>query len=827
LSLFLASLLSSCVGLRYLESNESIVIQQPEIHGVPNKDKEAMKDLVVLQPNKRLFGALPFSYLVYAYHTGEKKFNPDKYQNKIDKINSRYDQKISTAEKPERKNKLLNKKTAKVDEIKQTLREGNWLMKIGEPLALFDDSKISISQSRLETYLIAHGYFDGTISHEILQKGDEKKYVSYTISAGTRYKIDSIQWVINDPEVLTLMKEQSSKRIIKKGQPYQQEALENERNRIYDLMTNSGYYTFSRQYIGFEIDTFSLASNNILLKERISNPNLIPHRRFTIDSVVFYSGKPGSSTQSQFTDAKGNSYRFSDRNYNTRILQERISIEKDSLYSRASTIKTQQQLSYLDAFRFVNINYDSINDHQLIANIFTNPLNRYQTSFEFGGVSASQIPGPFVNIGLKNRNTFHSMEIIDLQGSFSLQGLSNVRTDSSTFSLFQYGGSASVTFPRFMLPLPTKLQQNIRSLNPQTRFRFSYNYEFRYDGEEREIEYERSRAELNLSYLWASDSRSQYTFAPLTFSFIDTKNLGNEFRDLLDSLQQIGNGALKAAFNSSVISSTSFEALHNFNTNQSIGENAFIRLFAETGGNIINLLGEDFFLRTNNVSADEFSLFQWTKFIADYRRVHLLNNSAHLAYRINFGLAYPYGKDPSLPYEKRFYVGGSNSLRAWQIRRLGPGSYGIIDSKTEGSQQVAIINYQLEQGGDMVLESSIEYRKKLIGFIDYAFFIDAGNIWLVNSNFNLNDAQGDDGFFRINSFYKELAVGAGMGLRLDFSFFVFRLDGAVQLHDPAQRPGNRWVIGDIPFGKIGKLSPTEKNILKNKTNITLGIGLPF
>jgi outer membrane protein insertion porin family len=814
-------LASGCVGTKYLETNQSLVIQQAEIKGVKKEHREEMQDLVALQPNKRLFGILPFTYLVYAYHLGERNFRPERHQKKISKLTSKYDSKIEKTLNEKRKVRLLNKKTAKIDKARINIEEGNGLMRLGEPLAVFDTSKIGNSIARLQTYLTTHGYFKAKIDHTITQQSPKKSFMIYQIKPGAQYVIDSIEWQVGDSTILKLMLAKSKNQLVEKGQAYNQENLEKERNRIYDIMTNTGYFTFSRQFIGFEVDTFSLGSNKILLREKISNPIGDKHRRFTIDSIVFYSGRRRAELIST-ANYEGIQYQFTERKYNPKVLSQRIFLENDSLYSRANAIKTQRQLSYLDAFRFVNINYDSISDHQLIANIFTSPLNRYQTSFEAGAISASQpIPGPFINLGLKNRNAFNSLEIIDLQGNFSIQGLTSVSDESEPFSLIQYGGSASMTFPRFLFPLTKELREKIGSFNPQTKARISYNYEFRND------EYERSRAEFNFSYLWTTEERSQFTFTPVTFSFIDVPVIFSDFEDILNEQLANGNGALKAAFNSSVISSTSFEAMYQLIPNQSNGEKAFLRLFMETGGNLVNILGEDFFLRNNRIAEDEFSLFRWTKFNADYRRVHVLQNSAHLAYRVNFGFAYPYGKDPSLPYEKRFYIGGSNSLRAWQVRRLGPGAYGVLKDREADNQLIDNVDYQLEQGGDMILESSLEYRKKLIGFVDYAFFIDAGNIWLVNSNFNLKDDQGDDGFFRFDSFFKEIALGAGVGLRLDFSFFVFRLDGAIQIHDPAQLEGNRWVIDNVPLGKIGRLSETEKNILRNKTNITLGIGLPF
>ncbi|MCZ6901070.1 MAG: BamA/TamA family outer membrane protein [Bacteroidetes bacterium] len=224
-----------------------------------------------------------------------------------------------------------------------------------------------------------------------------------------------------------------------------------------------------------------------------------------------------------------------------------------------------------------------------------------------------------------------------------------------------------------------------------------------------------------------------------------------------------------------------------------------------------------------------FSVFKWLKFQVDYRNLQIIDSKSSFAFRFNFGVASPYGKQQNLalPYNKRFYVGGSNSLRAWQVRRLGPGSFGEVKEINADKSGLANINYQLEQGGDMVIETSLEYRKKLIGFVDYALFLDAGNIWIIKSDQKILDAQGDDGIFQFENFLREFAVGIGIGLRLDFSFLVFRLDGAVQVVDPAQEVGERFVLDDINlFARFGN-NKADKAFFNNKTNLNIGIGFPF
>jgi outer membrane protein insertion porin family len=816
--LFALVSLSGCVGTRFLETNQSLVIKEPEMSGVSGKLEDDLLDLSVQKPNQRLLGFLPFSHLVYVYEFGQARFDTSSYQARIDKTTSKYTRRIANTSKQSKINRLTQKQNSKIDELEFKKNNGNWLMQIGEPLAIYDSTKTTNSVRNFQNYLISNGYFNNRISTSKIDRTSDKTFIKYEFNTGDRFIIDSIVYDFPSQEIVQLLASQKSSEKLTSGQGYSQKSLENERNFIYQTLTNNGYFTFSRQFVTFEIDTFSIPGSRILLIEKILSPANGSHKPFTIDSIQFFSTSGQTTIKSTSEYTNGVKFLFGDRKYPTDILNDRIYIHKDSLYSRDNAVKTQQQLSYLDAFKFVNINYDSTSNQKLLANIFTSPLNKYQSSLEVGGISieSQQIPGPFINLGLKNRNAFKSMEVMDLQGNFSLLGISNIQSGSRDYTLFQYGASAGITFPKFIFFNSDNALSRVGPVNPQSRLQLAYNYE------NRTKEYERSSTELSFSYLWRREDRSRFNLTPMAFSFVDVQYLNPDFEVFLNKQDSLGNGSLRAAFNSSVINSSSIEALYNFAPTNSIGgDNSFLRIFGESGGNIVNFIGEDFALWSRESFADTLSFFRWAKINFDYREVHRINSKSRLAYRFNFGFAYPYGKNPALPYLKRFYIGGSNSLRAWQVRRLGPGALSDLnDEQNQTDHTIDIVNYQLEKGGDMVIEASVELRKKLIGFVDYALFIDAGNIWLVNSTSNQMDEEGDDGFFRLDSFYKEIAIGAGIGLRLDFSFFVFRLDGAVQIHDPAQLRGNRWVLDDV-------LRLRDRDVLSNKTNLTLGIGLPF
>jgi hypothetical protein len=309
-----------------------------------------------------------------------------------------------------------------------------------------------------------------------------------------------------------------------------------------------------------------------------------------------------------------------------------------------------------------------------------------------------------------------------------------------------------------------------------------------------------------VSYTWATrNNRQQFTINAADLNYIRTPQIQDEFLQILVDLQNQGNNLIWS-FLPSFISSISAQSVINFNQYGNFTRNSasLLRLFAESGGTTLNFLN----IADNSVATD-IANFQWLKFQADFRRYYPIDSKQTLAYRANFGIAQPYGiSNGILPYEKYFFAGGGTSIRAWQARRLGPGSY---------SPRVAergTYDYAIEQPAEMIFETMLEYRRKLFGYFDMALFIDAGNSWMLGAD---NSRPGAD--FRFDRFYKEIAFGTGIGLRMDFDFLVIRLDMATKAIDPSQPEGDRWVLDNVTF----------KNPLgvRGQTVLNFGIGYPF
>lgn len=745
-------------------------------------------------------------------------------REKRKKIELKYDEKIKSATSEKRKKKLKTKRAKKLDKKDRKIQQGNQFMRWGEPLTLYNHTNARLEASEIRQFLNSKGYFNAevtidTANYDSLSsigkfgrdlrnwvsrwRGAKHKYINlnYNVEKNQHYYIDSIEYDIKDPILKELIVENLENAPLKKGF-YDQATITAERNYMYDLAVNNGYYEFSKQYITFKVDSTQLGRDTLIVREVISSPQgKEEHKIFYLDSIVFVSDASVSETfkrtETKFQDI---SFSFGRNKYSKRVLAWRIPLAQDDRYSRDQTIETQRQLSLLDNFKFVNINYDTLDNH-FVANIFTSPFDKYQTSSEFGLSSTQGIPGPFLNLNLKNRNTFRGLEIISVDLNAKLQDLRGVAEIEESdiqgnYTSRQFGGELAVSFPQFLFPLGSYYKNKMGQFNPQTRLSLGVSFE------DRASEYRRTTYRGTTAFSWQVKDQVRYVLTPMQVSWIDSRNTSS-FQVFLDTL--IANGNTYAnAFNSAFVSSTSFLREQNFG-NYGLGqEGGFISLFLESGGNINGIFSD--------ALIGNLETFNFFKASIDLRRNQRLNRKYNLAYRLNVGYANPYGSNKALPYDKYFFAGGSNSIRGWKPRRLGPGSLAIFETDSEDNI-TNVVNYDQEQPGEFLIETSVELRRDLVGFLEGALFLDAGNVWLLRNN--TDDPNVDKGVFAFDRFINEMAVAAGVGLRFDLQFLIFRLDLATKLHDPAQEKGSRFV-GDRVFSNFGR-----------NTEINIGIGYPF
>ncbi|MDH5602978.1 MAG: BamA/TamA family outer membrane protein [Cyclobacteriaceae bacterium] len=785
--------LSACTGIRYLKEEEKLLYKQ-KISGGKVFDRYELENLYVRKSNNRF---PPYSLI---YQWGLNHFDTARYTRKKISVEEKYAQKIKKAKSEKAEEKYTNKKIREIQKIDRTLQVGNYPMQWGETLALFDSLIIQESANNFNQYMFNHGYFNSKVETVTKPRGKGKRKsrqmkVHYLLNEGKPYTIDSLFFETDDSVIYNILYGNRTLPV-KTGDIYNQNSLITEREKIEFILKDNGYYNFSRQYIRYELDSGYGKPYSLALKIKINNPANYAHKQYSIDSVNFIvRHDPQANVNSGIMTSRRNGvvYSLPEKLYSDRILAQRIFLSKDSLYNRSSTIHTQLQLANLDNFKFININYDSTGG-SFIANIFTRPLDRYQWVHELGVNVTQGFPGPFYNLTFKKRNIFRGLENFEINARLGIEG---VATPGDITKLYnrEVGINASLIFPQFLMPANEGLKNKFGKYNPKTRLLAGFTDTDRFD-------YRRKNINFSNTYSWQA-SNTLFSLVLPNVSIINTSYLSPNFLKTLENLHSRLINSFKPSYVSNM--ALSLQRASSGGGFTSAGNSLFYKLLLESGGTSLNAFGTEY------IQSQGLEYYKYLKFDFDFHNSKPLVSSSSLAYRVNIGLAKPYSKNNILPYEKYLFAGGSNGIRAWRPRRLGPGSYTPIDSV---SRQVS---YSLEQQGEIILQAGLEFRRKLIGFVDYALFIDAGNIWTIQY-----DSAREGSQFKMNRFYKEIALGTGFGLRFDFSFLILRLDTGLKTLDPARDPGKRFILSkgftDPPF---------QDNKKAEMIVFSIGVGYPF
>ncbi|WP_087939758.1 translocation and assembly module lipoprotein TamL [Algoriphagus faecimaris] len=797
------SLLGFCLGCsltKRLQENEYALFEV-EIKGVEKSDEEALAGLNQLEPNFRI-PLINRSPGVSIYRIGQSFYDSAKVQKNLNEKKEELEEVNAALDTLGRDRQLIkraDKLRSRIESLEEKEEFGNSLMRTGNPVTILDTTRIESSLRNMEGYLKNNGFFDSKVSYEVETKKN-KAYLTYLVDEKSPYVIDSIYLRSENEKIKEILERNKQGNHLEKDAIYRQEDIVSERNRVEDLLKNNGFYMFSKTFVEYNIyqDT---SSKTVTVEQLIRKPTFAEkHEVYTIDSINFRINPPTDEFSDRETerDYKDINFNFYQDRYSEKILASRVFLEPGGVYNRKDVIESQRQISNLDLFRFVNLTFDTLGT-SLTANIYTQPNQKYQLTNQVGLSVTEQLPGPFFSTSLRNRNFFRAGEILEFSFRAGLEGVASA-TDQGVYQSREVGLSTAVIFPRFLIPFAPWSLDKFGRYNPNTRTQISYNHTNR-------PEYTRNSLNGQLAYTWATrNQRQQFTVNLTEISYVRTPNITPDFLDVLNNLADQGNNLI-FSFLPSFVSSISAQSVINFNQygNWRSRPSSLLRLYMESGGTSLNL----FDVPNNAEEGIEFANFQWLKLQADFRRYYPLDQKQTLAYRANFGIAQPYGVSAGiLPYEKYFFAGGGTSIRAWQARRLGPGSF----SPERGPD--GFFDYTFEQPAEMIFETMLEYRRNIYGYFDMALFIDVGNAWDIGA-----DPSRPGGDFRFDRFYKELAVGSGIGLRMDFDFLIIRLDLATKAIDPAQPEGERWILDNIsfkrPFG------------VRGQTVLNFGIGYPF
>jgi outer membrane protein insertion porin family len=675
-----------------------------------------------------------------------------------------------------------------------------WLKNNGEAPVLISNVNPGATAAVIDAKLFNIGIFNSYTVFKIIEKKHTASVI-YTTHVHQPFKIKALAYNIADDSLRKIVVSDKENSLINVDDEYNLLKLKEERIRIDELLKNRGYFYFNPDYLVFKADTSSVnhtISFTLSLKDSIP---VIAKTAYRINNVYI---DQNYSLRDQPTDSLKDTimvqkavFKGKNANMNIRpkVILRSVYLRKDELYSRENHTITLNRLMSMGNFKFVQVLFaesDTAATGYLDATILMTPMTEHTFRAELDLVTKSNsYTGPRMNLSLLNRNTFKGAELLNL----SLAGSFEAQISGANKNAFSYAINPQIelTFPKFLVPFHVKPSNSIYI--PKTNLLLSYNYLKRVNY------FDMSTIQLGYGFKWKASFRTEHELMPLNISYTTIGNKSAVFQTLLDSIP-----FLKKSYEEQFIVGANYSFTYNEQVLKDKKVQYYLHFTAETAGNLFSLA--ELIAGNKSTPNDPLKILgsvysQYAKLSVDGRVYCNFNKNDKLAFRLFAGVADAYGNSSVLPYNKQFFSGGPNSVRAFQINALGPGTY----------HQTTTNSVFLQLGGDIKLETNAEYRFGIYKFIKGALFVDAGNVWLQKSN---TSAIGTP--FTAGSFMKEMAVGAGFGLRFDVSFFVLRFDVATPLRKP-WLVNNRWVINQINFGSGTWRS---ENLVLN-----IAIGYPF
>ncbi len=665
--------------------------------------------------------------------------------------------------------------------------------KIGEAPVLLDSAVVKKTEILMENYLWNLGYFENSVSYEVKEK-KRRASVTYRIQPGEVWKIGTVRFPMGGTVSESIARVRMGNTLLKRDARFDVTTLKAERERIETDLRNNGFYFFSKEYVTFDLDT-NVTAHSVDVRVKVNQPSdTADHKPFRVNRVLVftdYEQGSGPALQMGYDTSSLKEFRFIHRKelFKKRVLRDAIFFREGELFTQDAYSKSLKRLNELGAFKFVSIDMQrSRRDTNLLnAFVYITPAKKQTLS---GGVNLNHnfegLTGFGFSGGYRNRNLARGADqlMIDVGLNFQLNFSRNRSRDVANDYLNTVDFTTDVTYylNRLLVPFKTKIFSNT---NPKTRLNARYNYEIRRDFPSNYPLYSAHNIGVTYGYEWSEKRYVRHYYNPsfLNFYFI---NKEDSFISFLSR-----RPALKRSYDEQIIWGGNYTFTFANQKSKYDKWYTFIRGNAELAGNIL-LLG---FMAANDGYAPNrtFNIFnrpfsQYARFETDLRNYFRINRHSMFAMRNYFGIGIPYGNSVQLPYIKQFFVGGLNSLRGFQIREIGPGGYRdpAIDIENPGANQASLF---IDQTGDIKIEWNMELRFDIYRWLKGATFIDAGNVWLIRQ-----DDSRPNGLFEWNRFWREFGVNFGAGLRLDFNYFVIRLDYGVPIRDPRIFDDNKWTI---------------------------------
>ena len=716
--------------------------------------------------------------------------------------------------------------------MKANPEKDNWWnnlkRRMGEEPVLLNMQDTKRSASNLKLYLDSRGYYSSKVQYNIdTLRNPKRAKVVYSLKQGKPYLISSISYDFRDRFLEPIVMPDTVNTLLHKGDIFSISTLESERERIALYLKDRGYYNFSVNNVEYIADTLGgdrKVALTVIVKQNLAGYNARGEAMYTnnavyrlrdINIIPRYNAVAAKSMSNYFDRFDSLEYRglnviFSGKRPKVRpkVLRYTIPLYPNYLYNYSQVNQTYMNLMAMGYFKSARINFkeaqDSLKNNlitlvgleskskvsslnytaekYLDCDILCTPALQQSVKAELEASTTSSFYGLKAVLGYQNRNIFRGAEMLEITGTAGYEYMK--APNSQKRHAMEVGVAASLSFPRFLL---ANYALKNYTIAPKTKFEASFNYQDR-------PYYQRRLTSVSWMYSWRNKTNSSFVVRPIGINWVDVAHINEDY---FNSLQ---NEYLKYSFQSQLITAISGSYVLNKHYNSAPRNSTVVRANAELAGNLLNGLVHLFSQPAAGKNYYEFLGIRYSQYArADVSASHkiMLGEVTALAARLYAGVAYAYGNSDAVPFDRLFYAGGSNSMRGWAPRTLGPGS--------SPSPSNVVYPTQL---GDMKLEANLEFRFPIWDMLHGATFFDVGNIWYIDRK---DLSYPDSSVFRFNSFYKQLAFNTGIGLRLDIKFAILRLDWGIQLHNPNNPVGERWI----------------HNFKWRNTSLNFGVGYPF
>jgi len=673
----------------------------------------------------------------------------------------------------------------------------HWLRtKVGEPPVLFSQVDLQYNADVLQNYSENRGYFKTRTASDSTRRG-KRASAEFVVKPGKQYKIREVIFPMDSSALgKAIARTMKRRSLLKTGDGYDLDIIKAERERIDTRLKEKGFYYFGPDYLLIKVDS-TVGKYQVDLRMKIKDETPPQAKRvYTINDIIIYPNFSIKTDTVRYKPADvihHNDFTIIDsaKTFNPRIFDRNLLFKKGDIYNRTDHNLSLNRLVNMGTFKFVKNEFkvsDTL-DTALDAYYYLTPLPKKSIRAEIiGKTNSANYTGTELNINWSNRNAFKGAELLTISAFGGLEV--QVSGQNQGFDVYRVGSEVNLIWPRFITPFKVDIPGGFV---PRTKATIGYEYQ------NRAKLYSLNTFKGSFGYLWKESIRKEHQLNVTEITYVSPTNVTQLYRD-----QIVENPALEKVIEKQLIFGPNYSYTYTNTMRKRKKNTLYYNGKIDLAGNVAGLLSGANVKKGDTTQVFGVPFSQFVKFENDFRHYLKLGDNSQLASRIIVGAGFAYGNSTEMPFIKQFFIGGTNSIRAFRARSIGPGTF---------HEDVDANSFLPDQSGDVKLEINTEYRTKLFSIVKGAAFVDAGNIWLLHKDENKPGAE------LTGKFMDQLAVGTGVGLRFDLSFLVLRTDLAFPLRKPYLPEGERWVIDQINFGNGPWRS---ENLVFN-----LAIGYPF